>query len=68
MAGQKLAGYPMDFESKIGGRKPVAHNFCCKRELVAMGNQMVGPHRHGYIVSNLRAIGIFRLFFDELLT
>jgi hypothetical protein len=58
----------MDFESKIGGRKPVAHNFCCKRELVAMGNQTVGPHRHDVIVSNLRAIGIFRLFSDELLT
>jgi len=36
----------MDFESKIGARKPVAHDFCCKRELVAMGNQMMGSHRH----------------------
>ena len=36
----------MDFESKIGGRKPVAHNFFCKRALVARGNQIVGPLRH----------------------
>ena len=31
----------MDFESKIGGRKPVAHKFCCKREAVATGKQVM---------------------------
>jgi hypothetical protein len=38
-----LARHPFDLESKIGGGKSEVNNFCCKRELVATGNQvMVG--------------------------
>jgi hypothetical protein len=62
MAGQKLARHPMDFESKIGDRKPVAHNFCCKREVVAMGNQMVGPQSHDVSRATFEPPAFFPIF------
>jgi hypothetical protein len=63
--GKSLPGHPMDFESK-SERKPVAHNRCGKREVVATGNQMVGSYSHNCIASNLRAIGVFPYFPDGL--
>jgi len=36
-----LARHPLDFESKIGGRKSEANNFGRKREVVATGKQVM---------------------------
>src|SRR6266851_1729918 len=36
---RSLVRHTLNFESKIGGRKSEANNFCRKRELVATGNQ-----------------------------
>ena len=58
----------MDFKIKIGGRKPVVHNFCRKRELVAMGNQIVGKHRHDTSRATFEPSAFFRYFSDALPT
>jgi Cache domain len=38
---RRLVRHPLNFERKIGGRKPEANNFCCKRKVVAPGNQVM---------------------------